>query len=103
MQVDGPGMNVDEGTGAVHRSEQLAAVTDHDAERLPGPAAYVDGAMRGTVAAVVQAGLYQTTTTYTGMGMDINVHDQWAVESMGVIQDRTKEHLGYSDRVTHAG
>ena len=37
----------------------------------------------------------QRTSTYTGMGMDINVHDQWAVESMGAIQDRTQEHLGY--------
>jgi phthalate 4,5-dioxygenase len=36
------------------------------------------------------------------MGMDINVHDQWAVESMGAIQDRTKEHLGYSDRIITA-
>jgi hypothetical protein len=32
------------------------------------------------------------------MGTDINVHDQWAVESMGQIQDRTKEHLGQSDK-----
>ena len=32
------------------------------------------------------------------MGADINVHDQWAVESMGPIQDRTKEHLGTSDK-----
>jgi hypothetical protein len=32
------------------------------------------------------------------MGADINVHDQWAVESMGAIQDRTKEHLGQSDK-----
>ena len=32
------------------------------------------------------------------MGSDINVHDQWAVESMGAIQDRTKEHLGQSDK-----
>jgi hypothetical protein len=32
------------------------------------------------------------------MGNDINVHDQWAVESMGPIQDRTKEHLGQSDK-----
>lgn len=39
----------------------------------------------------------QGTQTYTGMGMDINVHDQWAVESMGRIQDRTDEHLGKSD------
>ncbi len=39
-----------------------------------------------------QAGL-----TYTGMGLDINVHDQWAVESMGAIQDRTEEHLGKTD------
>lgn len=39
----------------------------------------------------------QRTQTYTGMGMDINVHDQWAIESCGPIQDRTKEHLGTSD------
>jgi phthalate 4,5-dioxygenase oxygenase subunit len=31
------------------------------------------------------------------MGLDINVHDQWAVESMGAIQDRTQEHLGKTD------
>ncbi|MFT5511198.1 MAG: phthalate 4,5-dioxygenase oxygenase subunit [Hyphomicrobiaceae bacterium] len=39
----------------------------------------------------------QRTKTYTGMGLDINVHDQWAVESMGRIQDRTQEHLGKTD------
>lgn len=39
----------------------------------------------------------QATLTYTGMGFDINVHDQWAVESMGRIQDRTREHLGRGD------
>lgn len=39
----------------------------------------------------------QARETYTGMGLDINVHDQWAVESMGPIQDRTKEHLGRTD------
>jgi nitrite reductase/ring-hydroxylating ferredoxin subunit len=39
----------------------------------------------------------QATRTYTGMGMDINVHDQWAVESPGPIVDRTQEHLGKSD------
>lgn len=44
----------------------------------------------------------QATTTYTGMGMDINVHDQWAVESMGSRQDREKEHLGVSDRAVTA-
>ncbi|MEY4364103.1 MAG: Phthalate 4,5-dioxygenase oxygenase subunit [Pseudomonadota bacterium] len=41
----------------------------------------------------------QVTRTYLGMGEDdINVHDQWACESMGPIQDRTREHLGTSDR-----
>ena len=40
----------------------------------------------------------QLTATYTGMGSDINVHDQWAVESMGAIQDRTREHLGTADK-----
>jgi phthalate 4,5-dioxygenase len=42
----------------------------------------------------------QQTGTYLGMGEDdINVHDQWAVESMGAVQDRTREHLATSDRV----
>ena len=40
----------------------------------------------------------QEHETYTGMGTDINVHDQWACESMGAIQDRTEEHLGTSDK-----
>jgi LigXa C-terminal domain like len=40
----------------------------------------------------------QSSSTYTGMGTDINVHDQWAVESMGPIQDRTREHLGQTDK-----
>jgi hypothetical protein len=40
----------------------------------------------------------QRSQTYTGMGFDINVHDQWAVESLGPIQDRTNEHLGTSDK-----
>ena len=44
----------------------------------------------------------QEHETYTGMGADINVHDQWACESMGVIQDRTTEHLGTSDKAISA-
>lgn len=44
----------------------------------------------------------QQELTYTGMGLDINVHDQWAVESMGPIQDRTVERLGISDRAVTA-
>jgi phenylpropionate dioxygenase-like ring-hydroxylating dioxygenase large terminal subunit len=44
----------------------------------------------------------QAHSTYTGMGDDINVHDQWAVESMGPVQDRTKENLGYSDKAIAA-
>ncbi|MBM2576707.1 aromatic ring-hydroxylating dioxygenase subunit alpha [Jannaschia sp. Os4] len=40
----------------------------------------------------------QGRETYTGMGLDINVHDQWAVEGMGAIQDRTKEHLASTDK-----
>jgi len=40
----------------------------------------------------------QKSSTYTGMGTDINVHDQWAVESLGPIQDRTAEHLGTADK-----
>ncbi len=39
----------------------------------------------------------QDSLTYTGMGLDINVHDQWACESMGAIQDRREEHLGKTD------
>lgn len=45
----------------------------------------------------------QRSRTYLGMGEeDINVHDQWAVESMGPIQDRTREHLGTSDKIIMA-
>lgn len=45
----------------------------------------------------------QRSRTYLGMGEDdINVHDQWAVESMGAIADRTREHLGTSDKVIMA-
>lgn len=44
----------------------------------------------------------QRTQTYTGMGSDINVHDQWAVESLGPIADRTNEHLGASDKAITA-
>ena len=39
----------------------------------------------------------QASRTWTGMGFDINVHDQWAVEGMGPIQDRTREHLATTD------
>jgi phthalate 4,5-dioxygenase len=44
----------------------------------------------------------QEHETYTGMGADINVHDQWACESMGAIADRTQEHLGQSDKAITA-
>ncbi len=44
----------------------------------------------------------QANKTYTGMGEDINVHDQFAVESQGRIQNRTREHLGQSDRAITA-
>ena len=45
----------------------------------------------------------QQQRTFLGMGEeDINVHDQWAVESMGDIADRTREHLGLSDKVIMA-
>ena len=44
----------------------------------------------------------QAHSTFTGMGADINVHDQWACESMGAVQDRTREHLGQSDKAISA-
>lgn len=44
----------------------------------------------------------QASETYTGMGHDINVHDNWAIESQGRIQDRTREHLAASDRAIAA-
>lgn len=40
----------------------------------------------------------QRTQTYTGMGFDINVHDQWACESQGAVHDRTREQLGTTDK-----
>ena len=32
------------------------------------------------------------------MGLDIHIHDQWACESQGPIQDRTRENLGTTDK-----
>jgi phenylpropionate dioxygenase-like ring-hydroxylating dioxygenase large terminal subunit len=40
----------------------------------------------------------QRAKTFTGMGFDINIHDQWACESQGRIQDRTRENLGTTDK-----
>ena len=40
----------------------------------------------------------QNRQTFTGMGFDINIHDQWACESQGPIQDRARENLGSTDR-----
>jgi phthalate 4,5-dioxygenase len=40
----------------------------------------------------------QKSKTFTGMGFDINIHDQFACESQGPIADRTKENLGSSDK-----
>ena len=40
----------------------------------------------------------QSKQTFTGMGFDINIHDQWACESQGRIQDRTRENLGTTDK-----
>jgi phthalate 4,5-dioxygenase len=40
----------------------------------------------------------QRQATFTGMGFDINIHDQFACESPGRIADRTKEHLGTTDK-----
>jgi len=44
----------------------------------------------------------QRTKTFTGMGFDINVHDQWACESLGPIANRTREHLATSDKAVIA-
>lgn len=40
----------------------------------------------------------QRTSTYTGLGTDINAHDQMAVEGQGHIYDRSRERLSRSDR-----
>jgi phthalate 4,5-dioxygenase len=40
----------------------------------------------------------QRTQTYTGLGKDINVHDQMAVEGQGYVYDRSRERLSRSDR-----
>jgi phenylpropionate dioxygenase-like ring-hydroxylating dioxygenase large terminal subunit len=39
-----------------------------------------------------------STECYTGIGIDFVIHDLWATESQGPIQDRAHEHLGGMDR-----
>jgi phthalate 4,5-dioxygenase oxygenase subunit len=43
------------------------------------------------------------TRSYLGMGTVFQVHDAFAVESPGPIQDRTQEHLGYTDKAIIQG
>jgi hypothetical protein len=40
----------------------------------------------------------QHSGTFAGVGYDFNVHDTMIIEGAGAIQDRTREHLGYTDR-----
>ena len=40
----------------------------------------------------------QKTGTYVGIGYDFNIHDNCILEGQGPIQDRTREHLGYTDK-----
>jgi nitrite reductase/ring-hydroxylating ferredoxin subunit len=40
----------------------------------------------------------QRTGTFAGVGYDFNIHDTCILEGQGPIQDRTLEHLGYTDR-----
>lgn len=42
------------------------------------------------------------STTYIGLGRNFQLHDKWATESEGTIQDRTLEHLGYTDKAIAA-
>jgi phthalate 4,5-dioxygenase len=44
----------------------------------------------------------QRTVNYTGMGGNYVVHDSCATESMGPIYDRSREHLGSSDKAVMA-
>jgi hypothetical protein len=36
--------------------------------------------------------------TFAGLGTSFALHDTWAVETQGIVQDRTQEHLGYGDK-----
>lgn len=40
----------------------------------------------------------QKTVNYTGMGESFLIHDACATETMGTVYNRTKEHLGVSDK-----
>ncbi|MPZ14636.1 MAG: Rieske 2Fe-2S domain-containing protein [Chloroflexi bacterium] len=42
------------------------------------------------------------TEVYTGIGFDFVIHDLWATEGQGPIQDRSNEHLGAMDRAVLA-
>ena len=39
-----------------------------------------------------------TTQTFTGVGLNFQVHDAFATESQGPVQDRTQENLVSSDK-----
>lgn len=73
---------------------------DHEAMRVPRLAQVELPDYRPKIGAAERWGFdaeEQRAQTYTGMGSDINVHDQYAVESPGPVFDRTNEHLSPSD------
>lgn len=42
------------------------------------------------------------TENYTGMGLHFPVHDAYATETQGPVQDRPSEHLSYTDKAITA-
>lgn len=41
-------------------------------------------------------------TTFIGLGRNFQLHDKWATEGEGTIQNRAMEHLGYTDKAIAA-
>jgi phenylpropionate dioxygenase-like ring-hydroxylating dioxygenase large terminal subunit len=41
-------------------------------------------------------------TTFIGLGRNFQLHDKWATESEGTVQNRALEHLGYTDKAIAA-
>lgn len=58
-----------------------------------------DGAKRSLDNRYFQNPELMKTSNFTGMGDSFPIHDAFATESMGAIQDRTKEHLATTDKI----
>lgn len=84
---------VHKNVGVLDKAAVQRALLGDDDELTPD---YVP--LRGPENRYRQDRVEMKTFPSAGFGQAFEIHDTWAVEAPGPIQDRTREHLGYADK-----